>query len=343
MRHVRQLFDGVKVRHGVVFDDPVELLDMVCEAGAAGVFERYLPNPFDRPGDLMRWFGRSDLKDWPHLRRELTAVWKPGLDRVERLLTRLESIPFKPPRDLRRKNVWRDDGEGDFDLDRFCDGQPAWRGPNRREVIGRQFLTFVVDVAANCNTSADDLYWRAATTIAAARHLEEFGYGVEVLAAANLMDCLYPPKYTIENAETEDDNERNDWEGRQFGIWREKQRVPGGVRQDVTACVWVKRPDDPLDLGLMIAACSPWFFRLGIFGLCGLIPGGFARPTLGHAVQLELDRVDELSGSGGPDRERVALANVWSEKEAAQLLTETLKRFAEPEWVTEQENQKGGT
>lgn len=337
MRHVRERVDGVKIRHGVIFDDPVEMLDMVCEAGAAGKFERYLPDPFNRPSDAQKWFGRADLRDWAHLRSELTGVWKRGLERVEKLLAKLQAMPFKPPRDIRRKNVWRDDGEGDFDLDRFCEGQPAWRGPNRREVIGRQFLTFVVDVAANCNTSADDLFWRAAVTIAAARHLEEFGYGVEVLAASNLVDCLYPPRYELKDAQDEDHNQMVEWVGPLSGRWLPKKKVKGGVRQDVAACVWVKRPDDPLDIGLMIAACSPWFFRLGIFGLCGLIPGCYARPSLGHAVQLELDRVDELSGAGGPDRERVALTGVWNEQDAARLLEETLKRFAEPEWLAEQQ------
>jgi hypothetical protein len=351
--HRRTATDFGKLRHAVVFDDPVEMLDMVCEAGAAGQFDRYLGPPANVFGsrdmlggyrDPVAWYGRTDLKSWPDLRAKALELWPPGVARVNRLTEKLAARPFAPPRDLRRRATWRDDGEGDFDLDRFVDGRPAWRGPRRREVIGRQFLTFVVDVAANAEVSADSMYWRAAVAIAAARILEEYGYGVEVLAASNAVNVLHPPAYTVRNAEAADANDLAELgsEG-EWGRWGPRRPrlipVPDGERQDVFSAVWVKRPDDPIDVGMMAAVCSPWFFRLAFFGMWGLIPGGLPRFTLGQAIDLETPQLDDVCGGLTPadgDRDRVVLADVWNENRAAALLTQTLKRYADPDWLADQ-------
>lgn len=347
MRHTREI-DGAKIRHGLVFDDPIELIDMVADAGAAGRFNRYLGyRPFagydlnDNYRDVVRWLGRSDFKGWTgpdSVREAVKTVWNPGEDRVKKLLGRLAAHPFVPPRDLRRRATWRDDGEGDFELDRFCDGREAWRGPKRREVIGRQFLTFVVDVAANCHVGAADMYWRAAVAIACAQTLEEFGYGVEVVACANLANTLHPPGRPLDECDEDDGRRLRGWD-RDFG---RRKRVTPGAYQDVAAAVWIKRPDDPVDLAMLTAVCSPWFFRLGFFGLFGMIPGTVARFSLGSCVELEDDRVTDLIGADDVDRERVKLAEVWQENTAVELMRATLRRFADPAWIADNPEKSDG-
>lgn len=279
------------------------------------------------------------MKDWTgpqSFREAITSVWKPGEDRVRRLLDRLASHPFIPPRDLRRRAVWRDDGEGDFELDRFCDGRDAWRGPKRREVIGRQFVTFVVDVAGNSHVNADAMYWRAAVAIACAHTLEEFGYGVEVVACANLINVLHPQGRPLEECNADDDG---GWYDPFSSRERKRPRVTPGVYQDIAAAVWVKRPDDPVDLSMLTAVCSPWFFRLGFFGLYGMVPRTVARYCLGSAVELEDERVTDLIGADDVDRERVMLAGAWNENKAAELMRATLRRFADPEWLADNPEQ----
>lgn len=342
MRHTREVLDGGKIRHGLLFDDPPELLDMVCEAGADGAFTRYLGPNAELFGnkygghyrDAHNWLGRSDLKSWDQFREASAQVWPLGEDRVKSLLAKLEQCPFVPPRDLRRRSVWRDDGEGDFELDRYVDGRDAWRGPKRRQVIGRQFLTFVIDVAANCLTSADKMYWRAAVAVACANVLEGFGYGVEVLASANLINTLHPPGRRLQECDWDDNGDLYEYDP--FGAPRDRrrQKVTPGVYQDVYAGVWVKRPDDPVDMGALTAVCSPWFFRLGFFGMFGLVPDTIARKSLGSCVGLEDALIDELTGQPG-DRERVKLEKVWTEQAAAELFKATLRKFADPEWLAD--------
>lgn len=352
MRHTREVDEYNKVLHGLVFDDPIELMEMVCEAGDAGKFTRYMGNPFNwknRKGndrDPLQWLGRSDLKGWTgdgSLRAAISDVWPPGEDRVKKLLAQLEQHPFIPPRDLRRRSVWRDDGDGDFDLDRFVDGREAWRGPKRREVVGRQFLTFIVDVSANCHVAAEAMYWRAAVAIACAQTLEEFGYGVEVVACANLINVLHPPGRPMNECDADDNGGWDGWYD-PFGHGDRgngrRLRVTPGVYQDIAAAVWVKRPDDAVDLGMLTAVCSPWFFRLGFFGMYGLVPGQTPRYCLGTCVDLDAGRLNDLIGANEVDRERVILAGVWNEGAAAALMRATLRRFADPEWLADHPDAK---
>ena len=338
MRHTRDKDGDGLVRHTVMFDDPTEMVRMVAAAGQAGKFQRYLPNPFGRMGDLLKWYGRSDLRSWGHVAQLCSEVWEPGNARVRRLLAKLADRPFIPPRDLRRRPVWRDDSEGDFDLDRFCEGRDAWRGPKKRDVIGRQFLTFVVDVAASYNTDANDMYWRAAVAIAAAETLEQFGYGVEVIAVGNAAEVLHPAGRSLKNCEQQDLYEaeratQRETEGRWKpwnGIWT-KPVNDGLKNQDVFAGVWIKRADDPIDLGALTAVCSPWFFRVIFFGMYGLIPGCHPRPTRGHPVQIGEDRMDDATGPAAG--ERAYLSGVWTEEAAVWKLKTVLRGYADPEWL----------
>ncbi len=335
MRHQRNTNEEGRLAHGIVFDDTVELLDMVCEAGDAGRFYRHMGDSFsvfgNRHRDLIKWFGRDDIRSWLDLREKCKQSWKPGEDRVKRLLATLERQPFIPPRDLRRKSTWRDD-DGDFDIDRFCEGREAYRGPRRREVIGRQFLTFVVDVAAGHTTSADSMYWRAAVAIACAKTLEEFGYGVEVLAVSNIANMMHPHGRSLRYCDADDLNRMEE------ELWHKGQGpkpiyrfVPPGEYQDVFSAVYIKRPDDPIDVGTMTAACSPWFFRLVFFGLWGLVPNCLPRAGLGSYIGLDPKALDDWTGPTAG--ERVVLSNVWNERNAAELMRATLRNYADPEWL----------
>lgn len=343
MRHQREVTEDGKVRHGIIFDDPIELVDMVHDGGTHGRFERYMgreqeifgwKNRRGEDRDAFEWLGRTDLKSWDDFRQAISRVWEPGEKRVKLLLEMLSKHPFIPPRDLRRRAVWRDDNDGDFDLDRFTDGRPAWRGPMRRELIGRQFLTFVVDVSANCQTSAQSMYWRAAVAIACAQTLEEYGYGVEVLACANIVNTYHPPGRKLADCDEVDLQDAEDnWFNPLPRRGMPRRKIPLGIDQDVTAAVWVKRPDDAVDMGMLTAVCSPWFFRLGFFGLYGLVPGCVPHLNLGQCVAIEPDRLNDLTGVQQADR--VILADVWTELRAAELMRATLRKYADPEWLAD--------
>lgn len=112
MRHQREVTEEGKIRHGLVFDDPTEMLDMVCEAGERGQFVRYMGREQEVFGwknrrgddrDAHKWLGRTDLKGWAHFRQMVSQVWEPGEGRVKKLLDALAVHPFIPPRDLRRR------------------------------------------------------------------------------------------------------------------------------------------------------------------------------------------------------------------------------------------------
>jgi hypothetical protein len=345
VRHQRNINDAERISHGIIFDDTVEMLDMVCEAGHCGQFWRHMGDSYtvfgSRGRDLMKWLGREDLRGWRDLREKCKLPWKPGEERVKRLLATLERQPFIPPRDLRRKSVWRDN-EGDFDLDRFCEGREAYRGPRRREVIGRQFLTFVVDVAAGHMTSADSMYWRAAVTIAVAKTLEEYGYGVEVLAVSNILNMMHPHGRAMIHCDADDLNRMEEelfFKGK--GPPPKYRFVPPGEYQDVFSAVWIKRPDDPIDVGAMAAACSPWFFRLVFFGLWGLVPNCVPRSGLGLYAGIDPKAIDDWTGT--PAGERVVLSNVWDEKRAVELMRATLRNYADPEWLADQPAERRGS
>lgn len=343
MRHVRTTVEDAKattpdktrVRHTLVFDSPHEAAKMVVGVSRTSPRTLWpLSGSFaDSARDAVKWFGRADIRSWDGVGRAVNEVWGPGADRVETLLGRLEGVRLAVPRDIRRRPAWREDS-GAFDFDRYMVGQPAFRGAARRDVVGRQFLTVVIDLCAGHKVEADKMYWRAAVGIAAAAKLEEFGYGVEIVGVANTLNAFHPAAYAGPNVTVEE----------RFGF-RGNRMTPGGIRyvtiprknlpgpdQDVFTVVRCKGPDDPLDVGTLAAAASPWFYRLVMFGAWCLVPGVRPYAWLGEAVRPEPAQLDEYAAGAG---ERVVIGEVWDEAGAGAVLQDTVNRFADRDVTTE--------
>lgn len=318
MRHIRGR-SGNKFRHTLFWESPVELVDVVTKAGIAGHLRRHLGTVTCRGKriksggvlDPWDWYGREDLHDWNDVRRASMELWNSGAERVQTLLGKIETIKFATPHSIVRRQKWRED-DGDFDLDKYLDGVPCYLGTVRRTSVGRQFVTLVIDVASNSGTLAGSMYWRASAGIAAAHVLEENGYAVEMLAVTSAVNVLEPPE--------------------DVPCGRDKhgylQRPP---KQDMFTAMWLKRADDPLDVGTISSVCSPWFFRTVCFGSFVIVPGTTPDDGLGSSVRVRRELVDEIIGPG----EKILIEGVWSESQAVELVRETLQRFADPDWLAD--------
>ncbi len=200
------------------------------------------------------WLGRSDLISWGDVDEAVKSPWQRGLDAVEGMLEDIAQVELPVPRSIKRCLAW-DESSGDFDLDQYMSGKPFWRGANRRNMSGQQFITLVASVGGNRKTKPTSLLWRGAAACAMAKILEDQGYSVEILAYDYGVDTL--------------------------------------IGRDLVQAVWIKRAEDVLDLSALVNAVSAWYFRLVSFASYYLVPGqcptyGFGRAQDAPARLLDL-------------------------------------------------------
>lgn len=106
--------------------------------------------------------------------------WVDGADRLMKL-----PIKEVAPVSIKRRRHQGEQGD-DLDIHKVYRGEldTAWTYHKRdvKRGVGRQ-VTVVCNLAANCGTSADKLFWRGASALRLAETLESAGYSVRIVAA----------------------------------------------------------------------------------------------------------------------------------------------------------------
>lgn len=185
---------------------------------------------------------------WPvrsvqDLRDALTKTWKEGIELVEQTVRDLAEVELPEPKARRRAKVWADDGD-EVSIDRLERGQPCWRSTRRRPMPGSKVVTLCVGVAASAVYKHADLAWRTAAAIAIADLIEPAGFSCDIVAYR--------------------------YSGRMYEDGRDSLIV-----------VPVKEASAPLDIGTLVNAMSPWFYRTAFFAsgrIGGAVCGGQGRP-----------------------------------------------------------------
>lgn len=170
------------------------------------------------------WAGRRDFSNWNEILRLVNEPWEEGLEVVNEMLEELKNIELPVPKSIRRRCAWRDN-DGDFDLDRFCSGQDAFRGTVKRDMSGQQFITLAVQIGANGWVGHRDILWRGAVAVAMTNILEAQGYSVEIIG-------YDMGKYVFRSM------------------------------QSLMNCTWIKRFEHPFDMAATINGLSAWYFRI---------------------------------------------------------------------------------
>lgn len=247
------------------------------------------------PENRLEWLGRTDLNGWDDIPRAVTEPWDVGIWAVDELRERLAGHELPAPRSIRRRTEWRDDPGGAFDFDRFADGQPAYRVTVNRHAISRQFVTLFVDNSATRYTDAAETYWRGIVAVVVAEKLEAAGYSVEIVMYDVGNSALAP----------------NPAKGAKD-------------QQNIIIASWVKRFEDPIDVGAIVCAASPWFFRILSFASYHLLPGEALMKDYGTVGTMD----PAIIGYFTNNEDARIIEGIWSEGRATRRAREILQEFA---------------
>ncbi len=229
--------------HMLTMDSPRDGMGMLRDLDRAGELD-YMARYFDRPvEELMTWFGRDDLDSFSRAFDAVSELWPYGISLLDECRSQVRKVSLPRPQSVRRLQGWADQ-DGDFDLNNFCDGRPAFRGSVRRIVTGVQFVSVVVPLVANRDQSAGEIFWRGLATALITELLESEGYSVEVVAY----------------------------------IASERTYISG---DDFCLGIKVKEYSQPLDLKSLVNVVSPWYYRTVGFATYMLIDGQKVMPRLG--------------------------------------------------------------
>lgn len=117
------------------------------------------------------------------VRDTIANGWPDGAQRMESALTAHVPVVVTG---IKRRRVRADFGDS-IDMQRVYRGElgTAWeRTTRQRGHGGKNTVTMYVDVAANCSTEAETLFWRGAAALAVADALTQGGYSVQITAGA---------------------------------------------------------------------------------------------------------------------------------------------------------------
>ena len=207
-----------KKTHGVlVWRSVMENVESVIEFAGAGKIFGVKP-PF---GDS-DWIGKK-IDSWEDLKQSVLSPWSEGIDTVSGIKSKIGAFELPSPKVIKRSPQWLEDG-GELNLDRYLDGASPYRSTVRREGLGSQFISLVVDVGGNASISAQKLFWRGAVASLIADILDAAGYSVEV--------------------------------------WCVDQTNSSHRGLDVlTNFILVKQADAPINFPLLVNTVSPWYYR----------------------------------------------------------------------------------
>ncbi|CAB4197172.1 hypothetical protein UFOVP1304_46 [uncultured Caudovirales phage] len=173
------------------------------------------------------WLGAPSIEV---LGQRLSQGWPEGVERLMALATREVS-----PTSIRRRRERADQG-AELDIHAVYRGDlsRAWTRSRRKASSGVRTLCVLVDLAANADITADQMFWRGAAALRLTSALTEAGYGVAL--------------YGVSGGKNQDND--------------------GSV--DTMQMVSIKDEDQPLDMDRLAALTAmPGFFRTALFaGMC---------------------------------------------------------------------------
>lgn len=201
------------------------------------------------------WLGAPSVAE---LNRRLSQGWPEGVERLMSLATREVT-----PTSIRRRRERADQG-AELDIHAVYRGDlsRAWTRSRRKASSGVRNLSLLIDLCANCDITADQMFWRGAAALRLTAALMEAGYNVGIYGAS---------------AGTKTD---------------------GGDTVDNCQMVSIKDEDQPLDLDRLAALTAmPGFFRTSLFvGMCKIcdMRNTDVKWSLGHANSSLIAKGAEL-------------------------------------------------
>lgn len=133
---------------------------------------------FFRLSSNKKWLGCDSPNDVDRLVHE---GWPEGVERAIAIRDRIVySLP--PPKTLRKRKVHGDFGD-EVDIQKIYSGDwdRAWTKTQREMVTGMPVIRILTSFAANCDKSADAMFYKGVTAAILTDILEARGYRVEVV------------------------------------------------------------------------------------------------------------------------------------------------------------------
>ncbi len=127
-----------------------------------------------------KWFGTDGGAK--EVMRMIDAGWPEGVQKMREAFKDVQDL--LKPESIKRRFQWSDNGD-EFDIHRAWSGQldTAWRRMPKRPSTAPLHVKLIMNNSANCDVSADALFWRGAVALYLADALQEAGYHVEIIAA----------------------------------------------------------------------------------------------------------------------------------------------------------------
>lgn len=178
-----------KARYGVVNNDiglvtyeSVEACieqTKVCETNQVGNKKNWKGKDTNVPGQG-EWLGHERGVTVDTVRSRITKGWPSGVTRMERSVA---SLDVPPPRSVRRRSVWSDQGDT-VDMQRVWSGRldTAWRRTSPQRSAQPPRVTIACNVTAASRVDSKPLFWRGAACAKLADLLVTSGYSVRVLS-----------------------------------------------------------------------------------------------------------------------------------------------------------------
>lgn len=285
---MQKIMDKENRARVLLFDTPSELLDVNHKhqkAGANG--HKYL--------NRTSFAGRR-IWSWEEMDQMYHTPWPEGRKSIEAMLEKIASMDLPEPKDVRRRQRW-DDDHGEINVDRYLAGDEMFfRRAKRKTSHGPKVVSIIVPIGANCNSSAQQIFWRSAAIIAAVEKLEEFGYSCEVTGFWHSAGC-----YT--------GGRRDDWMGGDAAF----------------VSFRVKEAGEDLNLDTVTNSLSTWFFRTAIFGVVSV-----AGQVHGHLGQTrnQLRGFEKYLGNQS-EALTLEMPYVLGEKESLEAVQELINKVSE--------------
>lgn len=185
------------------------------------------------------------------------SLWKEGMDLYQEMFNQLEQEHVPPPRSIKRKQSWSEEGGDELDLDRLRNQQPYWLTTRKRKVPEAITVTILTDLGGRAYVKSREMFWRGVSSVLCTELLERSGYRVEL-----------------------------------WGVHRSNY-VYSYSNRGIGVAIRLKELNQPLDVSSLVNAVSGWFYRTVIFGCMDITPETVCG-SRGGTVEIN-DVVEEVS------------------------------------------------
>lgn len=245
------------------------------------------PNKYKKGGS--GFVGREMSDSWADVVETSNEKWEEGMDILLTYVNKLKDVELPKIKSRNRSSSFDFSGDGEFDFERFMEGEAFTRKDERESSSGPPTITITIDTSTPYHHDSLDILWRGAAALALAAKVEKNGYRAEIWVI-NGSKLFY---------------------GSPHGI--------------MTACL-LKRPEDPMDMSTLVNTVSGWFYRSITFCLLDSVCEYANMPTAagyGPVYNPTMDDLKELS----LDINSVYVSGVFSFNGAYQMVLAELEKF----------------